>query len=99
MRERIAADHGFATQLPGTVIAGCPRAPPRLIDRGSLGDHLEGRVTLLFLLGRRILQRLCPIADTVEIDGSTVTPERALVHHQRDEHAVGAERRLLRSAD
>src|SRR5262249_4480806 len=98
MREASAADAGFAVELPRAVETGEPGAPARLgwCRRPHL---LEGRmVRHLRLLGRGILQRLAAKGEAVDVDGFAVPPERALIHHDRVEHARDAERGFLRSA-
>ena len=98
MREIGAADSGFAGELRTAVKAGKPCPPTRLVRRGR-SKLLEDRVVRrLGLLGRGVLQRLAAEGDAVDIDRFPVTPERALVHHDRREHAGGAERGFLRSA-
>src|SRR6516165_4245429 len=93
-----AADPGFAIELRSAVEAGEPRPPPRLGGRGR-GHLLErGMVRRLGLFGRGIWQRLAGKGDAVDVDRFAVTPERALIHHDRREHAGGAERGLLRCA-
>src|SRR5258708_4736399 len=51
----------------------------------------------LFLCG--VCQRLAGKSNAVDVDRLAITPERALIHHDRVEHAAGAERSLLGSAD
>src|SRR5262249_56413357 len=53
---------------------------------------------LFGFLARGILQRLAGKGAAVDVDRLAVTPECTLVHHDRREHAGGAERGFLRSA-
>src|SRR5262249_19558161 len=72
-----AADACFARQVERAIKAGKPRPPARLVGRGR-GHLLEGwMVRHLGLFGRGILQRLAGKRDAVDVDGLSVTPERA----------------------
>src|SRR5262249_6537034 len=91
-RQGGAADAGFAIELRSAVEAGEPRPPARLGGRGR-GYLLEGgMVRRLGLFGWGVLQRLASKRDAVDVDRFAVTPERALIHHDRRERADGAER-------